>query len=121
MLPSPIFMKMAQHIYGESQTYDDHMFWMWKGREYEYKGILGLVKSIDLSSNKLTGIIPEEIAKLDGLISLNLSRNLFSGQIISNMGALQSLEVMDLSKNQLSGGIPSSLSLIYRLNLLDFV
>ena len=53
------------HLYEEDfsrtskdRAYDDHVFWMWKGREYEYKGILGLVKNIDLSSNKLTGTIP---------------------------------------------------------------
>ncbi|KAK7857742.1 receptor-like protein EIX1 [Quercus suber] len=114
------------HLYEEDfsrtskdRAYDDHVFWMWKGREYEYKGILGLVKSIDLSSNKLTGTIPGEIMELAGLISLNLSKNLLSGQISSNIGALLSLEVMDLSKNQLSGGIPSSLSQILGLSFLD--
>ena len=54
------------------RSYDDRAIWMWKGREREYQSILGLVKSIDLSSNKLVGTIPREILKLDGLISLNL-------------------------------------------------
>jgi len=60
-------------------SYDDRAIWMWKGREREYQSILALVKSIDLSSNKLVGTIPREILKLDGLISLNLSRNLLTG------------------------------------------
>ena len=114
------------HIYDQyfgsfymTRTYDDHVLLMWKGREYDYKHILGLLKIIDLSSNKLTGAIPEEITELTGLISLNLSRNLLSGQIISNIGELQSLDFLDLSKNQLSGRIPSSLSHIDRLSVLD--
>ena len=62
-----------------ASSYDNHAIWMWKGREREYQSILALVKSIDLSSNKLVRTIPREILKLDGLISLNLSRNLLTG------------------------------------------
>ena len=102
-----------------SSSYDDHATWMNKGREYEYKSILGLLKSIDLSSNKLTGPIPSEIVELNGLISLNLSRNLLTGKIPSEIGLLRSLEALDLSQNQLCGGIPSSISLIYSLSSLN--
>ena len=91
---------------------------MWKGKEYEYKSILGLLKSIDLSSNKLNGKIPREILELNGLISLNLSRNLLTGRIPSEIGLLESLNSLDLSKNQLCGGIPSSIS---RINSLSFL
>ena len=99
--------------------YADHMFFMWKGKEHEYKNILGLLKGIDLSSNNLTGRIPGEIVELVGLVSLNLSRNRLTGQITSEIDMLQSLDALDLSKNQLSGGIPSSLSHIDRLSVLD--
>ena len=99
--------------------YDDHANWMWKGREYEFGITLGLIKSIDLSSNILTGMIPREIAELDRLISLNLSRNFLTGRITSEIGALHSLEVLDLSENQLRGGIPSSISGITSLNFLN--
>ncbi|XP_030970944.1 receptor-like protein EIX1 [Quercus lobata] len=102
-----------------SSSYDDHAIWMYKGREYEYKSILGLLKSIDLSSNKLTGAIPSEIVELNGLISLNLSRNLLIGKIPSEIGLLRSLEALDLSKNQLCGVIPSSISLINSLSSLN--
>ncbi|XP_075663887.1 receptor-like protein EIX1 [Castanea sativa] len=102
-----------------SLSYVDHTIWMWKGREYEYRNNLALVKSIDLSSNKLNGVIPEEIGVLDGLISLNLSNNLLTGKITSNIGLLYSLEVLDLSDNKLCGEIPSTLSLIDRLNFLN--
>nr|POE58883.1 protein brassinosteroid insensitive 1 [Quercus suber] len=92
---------------------------MWKGREYEYSNILALVKGIYLSSNKLSGVIPEEIVMLDGLISLNLSRNLLTGKITSDIGLFRSLEVLDLSDNKLCGEIPSTLSLIDGLNSLN--
>ena len=72
---------------------------MWKGEEYEYKNILGLLKSIDLSSNNLTGHIPREIVELVGLVSLNLSRNCLTGQITSEIDMLQSLDFLNLSKN----------------------
>ncbi|KAK4607135.1 hypothetical protein RGQ29_001096 [Quercus rubra] len=99
-------------------NYDYHAFWMWKGREFEYKNNLGQIKSIYLSSNKLIGPIPREIMELVGLISLNLSKNLLTGRITSEIVMLQSLEVSDLSKNQLCGGIPLSISLISSLNFL---
>lgn len=51
-------------------SYDASAFFMWKGREFEYSSILGLVKSIDLSSNELVGAIPEEITSLVGLLGL---------------------------------------------------
>lgn len=44
----------------------------WKGSQYEYGTTLGRVKILDLSSNKLSGIVPEEIMDLVGLIALNL-------------------------------------------------
>ena len=59
--------------------YADHMFFMWKGKEHEYKNILRLLKSIDLSSNNLIGRILGEIVELVGLVSLNLSRNRLTG------------------------------------------
>ncbi|KAI9099577.1 hypothetical protein K1719_024582 [Acacia pycnantha] len=80
-----------------------------KGRADVYT-FLGLVTSIDLSDNKLSGEIPSEIASLKGLVFLNLSNNLLSGKIPQNIGNMESLEIMDLSKNQLCGEIPLSMS-----------
>ncbi|GMN68266.1 hypothetical protein TIFTF001_037326 [Ficus carica] len=92
---------------------------MWKGTLSQYQYTLRLVKSIDLSSNKLTGEIPGEIIELHGLIYLNLSRNNLSGQIPAGIGQLKSLDALDLSRNHFSGKIPSSLSEVDRLNTLD--
>ncbi|KRH08742.1 hypothetical protein GLYMA_16G171100v4 [Glycine max] len=93
--------------------------WMWKGVEQGFKNPELKLKSIDLSSNHLTGEIPKEVGYLLGLVSLNLSRNNLSGEIPSRIGNLRSLESLDLSRNHISGRIPSSLSEIDYLQKLD--
>ncbi|XP_020412904.1 probable inactive leucine-rich repeat receptor-like protein kinase At1g66830 [Prunus persica] len=84
-----------------------------------YKSTLGLVKRIDLSSNRLTGEIPSEIIHLVELSSLNLSRNRLTSQITPEIEKLQSLDSLDLSRNQIDGRIPTSLARIDRLSFLD--
>ncbi|KAM7486971.1 hypothetical protein LguiA_002980 [Lonicera macranthoides] len=91
----------------------------WKGKVSEYKRLLGLLKCIDLSSNKLVGQIPQELASLEGLISLNLSRNNLTGPIIQKIGQIKMLEILDLSRNQLSGAIPIGLGNLNYLGVLD--
>ncbi|XP_052723836.1 receptor-like protein EIX2 [Vigna angularis] len=101
-------------------SYDLNAILMWKGSEQMFTDMgLSLLKSIDFSSNQLSGEIPKEIEGLFGLVSLNLSRNQLTGKIPSNVGKLTSLEFLDLSQNQLVGSIPSSLAQIDRLTLLD--
>ncbi|CAH9133043.1 unnamed protein product [Cuscuta epithymum] len=92
---------------------------VWKGMLSEFGRTLGHVKSIDLSSNVLTGEIPNEITSLVGLISLNLSRNNLRGQIPLRIGNLANLDALDLSNNHLSGSIPQSLALIDRISALN--
>ncbi|KAJ0681441.1 putative non-specific serine/threonine protein kinase [Helianthus annuus] len=88
----------------------------WKGRQSEYQKTLGLVVSLDLSSNSLTGEIPDQIA---ALVALNLSRNSLTGRIPEHAGHLKRLDFLDLSRNNLVGGIPSSLSQLTNLGVLD--
>ncbi|MED6210711.1 hypothetical protein PIB30_066717 [Stylosanthes scabra] len=92
---------------------------MWKGEQRIFIMKHLLLKSIDLSSNQLSGQIPMELAELLGLVSLNLSRNSLTGKIPSKIGMLTSLEFLDLSRNQLSGSIPSSITQIDMLAMLD--
>ncbi|CAL9007206.1 unnamed protein product, partial [Prunus brigantina] len=117
-------IKHSNNLYlGESSyydwPYDDEATLTWKGARLKYRSTLGLVKSIDLSSNKLSGEIPTEITYLVGLVSLNLSRNQLTGQIPSRIGNLQELDSLDLSRNQISGRIPISISRINRIGYLD--
>jgi EIX receptor 1/2 len=103
-------------------TYFENAFVNTKGLHLDYYKILGLVKVIDLSSNKLKGEIPRKITSLVRLIGLNLSRNLLTGIIPWSIGHLERLESLDLSINHLSSVIPptlATLSLLSYLNLSD--
>ncbi|KAL2334711.1 hypothetical protein Fmac_015924 [Flemingia macrophylla] len=90
-----------------------------KGREDEYKNFLGLVTSIDLSNNKLSGEIPREITDLNGLTFLNLSHNQLIGHIPQSIGNMRSLLSIDFSRNQLFGVIPPTISNLSFLSMLD--
>ncbi|XP_062079924.1 receptor-like protein EIX2 [Humulus lupulus] len=90
-----------------------------KGRDLEYTKTLLLLDNLDLSSNKLVGIIPEELCVLSALRGLNLSHNHLSGNIPNNIEELKSLESLDLSNNKLVGAIPQSMANLMSLNKLD--
>ncbi|TQD97643.1 hypothetical protein C1H46_016750 [Malus baccata] len=104
---------------GREEIYEDDEIFIWKGSMQVYRNTLGLVRSIDFSSNRLTGEIPREISHLVGLVSLNLSRNQLTGQITPDIGKLESLDSLDLSRNHIDGRIPTSLARISRLGVLD--
>ncbi|MBA0861311.1 hypothetical protein Goshw_026701 [Gossypium schwendimanii] len=87
-----------------------------KGREDEYSATLGLVTSMDLSTNSLTGEIPKEIGSLIELWSLNLSANLLAGNIPNEIGYMELMESLGLSMNRLNGEIPPSISNLNFLN-----
>ncbi|PQM35753.1 putative LRR receptor-like serine/threonine-protein kinase [Prunus yedoensis var. nudiflora] len=97
------------------EVYDDEASLIWKGLRAEFKSNLGLLKSIDLSSNKLIGEIPSEITCLVGLISLNLSRNQINRSNTFKDWKFAGVRVLDLSRNQINGRIPTSLSRIASL------
>ncbi|KAF4351783.1 hypothetical protein G4B88_030144 [Cannabis sativa] len=100
-------------------SYENNASITWKGAQHEYVRILGLLRVIDLSSNKLNGEIPIEVTHLSQLGALNLSRNNLSGKIPRKIGKLINLEVLDLSHNRISGKIPIGLAEVSYLNYLD--
>nr|GMC67538.1 receptor-like protein 12 [Ipomoea batatas]GMC79018.1 receptor-like protein 12 [Ipomoea batatas] len=104
---------------GRFNSYIDNILIQWKNQDREYRKQLGLLKSIDLSSNQLIGHIPRELSSLKGLISLNLSKNHLIGKIFSTIYQMENLEVLDLSRNQLSGEIPIGLARLNYLDVLD--
>ncbi|XP_023877014.1 receptor-like protein EIX2 [Quercus suber] len=65
-------------------SYDEHLIFekiyvdsariAWKGRDDEYRKNLGLLKIINLSSNKLTGKLPSQISSLLQLVGLDVSK-----------------------------------------------
>ncbi|KAM0013743.1 putative non-specific serine/threonine protein kinase [Helianthus debilis subsp. tardiflorus] len=100
-------------------TYVDRSMIKWQGSECEFGSTIELVKIINLSSNNLTGKIPDELTDLHKLIALNLSMNTLVGEIPSNIGQMKELLILDLSRNNLRGGLPSSMSQMTLLNYLD--
>ncbi|KAF4357549.1 receptor-like protein EIX2 [Cannabis sativa] len=91
---------------------------MWKGVYYENQKIFESLRLIDLSSNQLSGEIPETLTHLVQLNQLNLSWNNLDGGIPKEIGKLSNLQSLDLSNNNLSGQIPSSLATISFLSFL---
>ncbi|KAB2630183.1 receptor-like protein 12 [Pyrus ussuriensis x Pyrus communis] len=101
------------------ETYMDNVVFVTKGREVKYDTKLGLVVTLDLSSNMLSGEIPEELTNLGGIQTLNLSDNLLTGRIPLKIGDMGSLESLDLSVNQLFGEISPSISNLTFLSYLN--
>ncbi|KAH7851015.1 hypothetical protein Vadar_006044 [Vaccinium darrowii] len=74
--------------YDGSERYEDNILVTMKGRELEYTKILVFVTSIDLSTNGITGEIPEGLTALLGLLNLNLSGNHLTGRIPEKIGRI---------------------------------
>ncbi|GKB70522.1 leucine-rich repeat-containing protein [Tanacetum coccineum] len=100
-------------------NYIDHLLIEWQGKVNEFSSILGLLKAIDLSSNNLTGQIPNEVTNLHGLLLLDLSNNSLVGEIPRNIGHMTELLTLNLSRNMFSGEIPPTMSDMTLLNNLD--
>ncbi|XP_076891364.1 receptor-like protein EIX2 [Bidens hawaiensis] len=90
-----------------------------KGNTYTYSTILFQVTSLDLSDNKFSGPIPDELVRLLGLRYLNLSHNDLTGSIPNSFNKTGKLESLDLSMNHLEGNIPLSLSQLTALDYLN--
>ncbi|GMI81463.1 hypothetical protein like AT2G24230 [Hibiscus trionum] len=81
-------------------------------------GKLTQLQSLDLSNNKITAL-PSDLWSLGLLRSLNLSCNQISGFLTSNIGNFGQLEVIDLSGNNFSGEIPAAISSLASLQVLN--
>jgi Leucine rich repeat/Leucine Rich Repeat len=99
-------------------SYKEKIDVAWKGGD-TFQSTIALLIEIDLSGNSLSGEVPEDLMKLQGLVSLNLSSNHLSGMIPYNIGNLTWLEILDLSTNHFSGTIPTSISRLTKLDVLN--
>jgi hypothetical protein len=79
---------------------------------------LPALTSLDLSQNRLSGPIPDELGELTSLKMLNLWRNALTGSVPSRIGNCGRLEQLWLNDNALSGALPASLSRLKRLTKL---
>ncbi|KAK8561640.1 hypothetical protein V6N13_149197 [Hibiscus sabdariffa] len=98
--------------------YQDSVRVTMKGLELELVKIQTFFTSIDFSSNKFEGHIPEDIGDFKALHLLNLSNNALTGPVPSFLGNMPKLEALDLSNNHLAGQIPLQLA---NLNFLSFL
>ncbi|KAL8232278.1 hypothetical protein R6Q57_002056 [Mikania cordata] len=88
----------------------DKVLFTTKSLTLQYKGdALDTMSGLDLSCNKLTGNIPEELGLLAHIHVLNLSHNWLTGPIPVKFSNLANLESLDLSFNSLTGKVPSEL------------
>ena len=89
---------------------------LWHGVEcLDENDTLGLVKSVNLSSNALTGTLPGEISLLQlDIRSLDVSGNKIGGSI-PDLSPLKNLQHLYLGPNKFSGTLPPKLHLLSHL------
>jgi len=113
---TPLFAIYEETVYSSP----DEVKVVVKNQYLSYTGrIRGLMSALDLSCNKLSGIIPLELGDLTHLQSLNLSHNGLIRSIPSTLSNLKAVEGLDLSFNNLSGMIPNQLAELYSLEIFN--
>ncbi|CAN4105862.1 unnamed protein product [Withania somnifera] len=90
-----------------------------KGQTHWLESVYSYNTGFDISSNALTGKIPEKIGLLSGIPLLNFSHNNLFGPIPKTIGEMISLESLDLSYNHFTGEIPVTLTLLDFLQHLN--
>ncbi|KAK7359080.1 hypothetical protein VNO77_01026 [Canavalia gladiata] len=78
-------------------------------RVCEVLGVNNSLGLVDLSSNNLSGDIPDCWTYGKQMVVLDLAHNNFSGSIPDSVGSLTSLNTLTMDRNNLSGKIPDSL------------
>nr|CAB3491342.1 unnamed protein product [Digitaria exilis] len=77
------------------------------------------LRLVDLSSNRLTGVIPDTLCNSGELHTAILMNNFLFGPIPDSLGSCSSLTRVRLGQNYLNGSIPAGLLYLPRLNLLE--
>ena len=78
------------------------------------------VQSIVLRDRNMTGAIQDNaFINLTKLVLLDLSSNNLTGSIPNSIGDLSLLQILDLSLNSLSGELPTGIELLTKLKSLD--
>ncbi|CAN6709810.1 unnamed protein product [Malus baccata var. baccata] len=80
-----------------------------------YKGL----RLLNLSSNNLSGELPECLSHLGNLVILDLSYNAFSGRIPATVGSLYHMRSLNLRSNKFVGELPSSFKNCTNLQIID--
>ncbi|KAL3740842.1 hypothetical protein ACJRO7_022031 [Eucalyptus globulus] len=90
-----------------------------KGVLSPYWGSCLKLTLMKVAGNEIGGTIPNELSKLSVLEVLDLSSNHITGLIPRHLGNLSSLYQLNLGENRLSGSIPPQLGHLSRLKDLD--
>jgi len=79
------------------------------------------ITGVDLSINKLSGLIPSDISSiLSYVTSIDLSGNNFTGEIPIDFENCTYLNTLKLDNNMLSGHIPKEFAMLNRLKVITF-
>ena len=73
---------------------------------------------LDLSSNKLSGHLTDELGQFKNLVILSLGHNSISGPIPWSIGNLSSLRLLNLETNQINRTLPQSFGQLSKLEYL---
>ncbi|KAL5059773.1 hypothetical protein RYX36_031377, partial [Vicia faba] len=79
----------------------------------------GTVENLDLSGKNLSGIVSNDIQRLQSLTCLNLCCNAFSSKLPKSISNLTKLNILDVSQNFFIGEFPSGLGKASRLTTLN--
>ena len=93
-------------------NWNDKTNWLSQRPVGEWHGITvenGRVLLLLLGKNGLSGVLPEQLGDLDGLVDLSLSKNKITGPIPGTIGNLTLLAYLHLHENELSGSIPAQM------------
>ncbi|OMP04775.1 hypothetical protein COLO4_09314 [Corchorus olitorius] len=73
------------------------------GKMFNNFSALTQLQQLDLSTNTIGGIIPDDLNRCSSLVHLNLSHNLLEGKM--NLTGLNKLKTLDLSTNRIVGDL----------------
>jgi len=79
----------------------------------------GVIHTLSLENNSLSGDIPTQITNLLDLENLSLHHNNLTGEIPAQISTMSHLVNIALSNNELTGNIPSGLGSLVHLNAIE--
>ncbi|XVF41907.1 hypothetical protein PTKIN_Ptkin01aG0318300 [Pterospermum kingtungense] len=82
-------------------------------------GNLSFLRFINLEDNNFYGVIPSEIGRLSRLESLIIPNNSFGGTIPANLTHCSNLIRFNATRNKLAGNMPTELGNLLKLERLD--
>ncbi|KAL2609794.1 hypothetical protein R1flu_028367 [Riccia fluitans] len=82
-------------------------------------GKLSELRTLCITHNNITGVVPGELAGLELLQKLDLQSNSLRGRIPGELGRLRNLQVLNLDDNGLEGSIPTEISSCGKLRSLS--